>query len=57
MSDTEKNTDDITTQGDHHAPAPPKSGATTQGDHHAPAPSEDTTVKPLGDHHAPAPPK
>lgn len=42
MSTNEKKQEEITTLGDHHAPAPPKllgdGGATTQGDHHAPVP-------------------
>jgi len=38
MSSTEKNDEQITTMGDHHAPVPPADGITTMGDHHAPAP-------------------
>jgi hypothetical protein len=42
MSSNEKKPEEVTTLGDHHAPAPPQllgdGGATTQGDHHAPVP-------------------
>lgn len=37
MSDAEKN-ENLTVQGDSHAPAPPADGVRTLGDSHAPAP-------------------